>query len=182
MVLARTDGATSSVCSFLLVVAILTLSLGYINIDEAQAGSPNEEYWGCIDEGDLILDKDGNKIGELEPGKAWVCVININTWLISQSPLHKKRLRMCMKTPSLNWIIRANARDTIALSLGSSKDSLTGTLVSWPLSNINLTPLLQGHENCGALPDHYRSQHVCYLGRCLILSLYLHSVFQKERE
>ena len=140
MVLARTDGATSSVCSFLLVVAILTLSLGYINIDEAQAGSPNEEYWGCIDEGDLILDKDGNKIGELDPGKAWVCVVRITKWLMSQSLLHKKQVKDVYENTIAEFDNSGECKGHDSSFIGQFQ-GFTYRCPSCPLSN-NLTPPL----------------------------------------
>eukprot|EP01090_Pellita_catalonica_P004625 TRINITY_DN1443_c0_g1_i3.p2 TRINITY_DN1443_c0_g1~~TRINITY_DN1443_c0_g1_i3.p2 ORF type:complete len:112 (-),score=22.51 TRINITY_DN1443_c0_g1_i3:15-350(-) len=46
--------------------------IGYINIDEGNVGSPDMDYWGCIDEGNLILDKDDKVIGELDPGRCYI--------------------------------------------------------------------------------------------------------------
>ena len=42
--------------------------IGYINIGEWNVGSPDMEFWGQMDEGELIEDKDGKKIGELDLG------------------------------------------------------------------------------------------------------------------
>eukprot|EP00005_Dracoamoeba_jomungandri_P002266 CAMPEP_0174260944 /NCGR_PEP_ID=MMETSP0439-20130205/11078_1 /TAXON_ID=0 /ORGANISM="Stereomyxa ramosa, Strain Chinc5" /LENGTH=202 /DNA_ID=CAMNT_0015345335 /DNA_START=8 /DNA_END=616 /DNA_ORIENTATION=+ len=48
--------------------------IGYINMKQGTCGSPEEDYWGCIDEGEFeicqVLDKDDNVIGELDLGRA----------------------------------------------------------------------------------------------------------------
>ncbi len=164
---------------FFWLFRLLTFAAGYINIDEAQAGSPNEEYWGCIDEGDLILDKDGNKIGELDPGKAWVCVINITKWLdFSIAPY--KQVKDVYENTIAELDNSGECKGHDSSFIGQFQGFTYRYTHHVPFES-NLTPRLQGHENRGAISDHYRSQHVCYLGRCLILSLYLHSFVVSKR-
>ena len=46
--------------------------IGYINLDDWQVGSPDMEYWGSINSSNMVMDKDDERAGSLDPGRAYV--------------------------------------------------------------------------------------------------------------
>jgi hypothetical protein len=52
---------------------VLCVCLGYINFSDWAVGGPDESFWGSLLE-EQILDKDDKQIGEVDFGRAWVCL------------------------------------------------------------------------------------------------------------